>query len=104
MRRICGLSSQTRNRSLLKSMRNMARPRGHTGERYTAVNHIAGPVNEWLRTDGGGSGGSVAGLLAQDAPFQAMAGVEQHPHRGGLFGKHLHAADVPRVLVIAHNR
>src|SRR3954470_20458989 len=49
MRRMCGLSSQIRNRSLLKSMRYMVRPRGHTGPNgIPGVNHIAAPVNEWL--------------------------------------------------------
>src|SRR5882672_9778746 len=34
-------------------------------------------------------GALIAELLAQDALFQAVAGVEQHPHRDGLVGKHL---------------
>ncbi len=41
-------------------------------------------------------------LLAQDALFQAMAGIEQHAHRDGLVGKHLDAADVARFIVIGH--
>src|SRR4030088_2470821 len=98
MRRICGLSSQIRNRSLLKSMRNMAGPRGRTWrKRYPGVNHIAAPVNEWLQKQGakrvraiqisrpgarpGAVGASISELLAQNAFFQAVAGVEQHPHR-----------------------
>src|SRR5437867_8061071 len=48
MRRMCGLSSQIRNRSLLKSMRNMVRP--GQAKRYTGVNHIAALVKEWLRS------------------------------------------------------
>ncbi len=34
---------------------------------------------------------SVSELLAQDALFQAVAGVEQHPHRDGLVREHLDA-------------
>jgi hypothetical protein len=33
-------------------------------------------------------------LLAQDALLQAVAGVEQHPHRNGLVRDHFDAADV----------
>ncbi len=47
---------------------------------------------------------SVTELLAQDALFQAVAGIEQHPHRDGLVGKHLDAADVARLIVIGHRR
>src|SRR5665647_3962037 len=45
MRRICGLSSHTRNRSLLKSIRNIAGPRGRTADNgIPGVNHIAAPL------------------------------------------------------------
>ena len=43
---------------------------------------------------------SVAELLAQDALFQAVAGVEQHAHRDGLVGQHLDAADVAHLVVV----
>src|SRR4029453_6097880 len=48
MRRMCGLSSQIRNRSLLKSMRYMVRP--GQAKQYTGVNHIAALVKEWVRS------------------------------------------------------
>ena len=35
---------------------------------------------------------SVSELFAQDALFQAVAGVEQHPHRDGLVREHLDAS------------
>src|ERR1700682_1262892 len=47
---------------------------------------------------------SMAELLAQDVLFQAVAGIEQHPHRDGLVGKHLDAADVARLAVIGPRR
>src|SRR3954452_1122410 len=115
MRRMCGLSSQIRNRSLLKSMRYMVRPRGHTGPNgIPGVNHIAAPVNEWLpgqhdpekwtpvfRKDHAQSNRAresepdlISELLAQDALFQAVTGVEQHPHRDRLVREHLDPADV----------
>ena len=43
-------------------------------------------------------------MLAQDALFQAVAGVEQHPHRDGLVGEHLDAADVARLVVVGDRR
>src|SRR6266699_6149303 len=49
---------------------------------------------------GGAGGKSVSELLAQDALFQAVAGIEQHPHRDGLVGKHLDAADIAGLVVI----
>src|SRR5882672_8320556 len=101
MRRICGLSSQIRNRSLLKSMRYMVRP--GQAKRYTGVNHIAALVKEWLRNRPvglarisnraifrvsarleAGPGASGSELLAQDAFLEAVTGVEQHPHRDRL--------------------
>src|SRR5262249_24136485 len=105
MRRMCGLSSQTRKRSLLKSMRNMVRPlKAYRGQRgIPRVNHIAAPVKEWFRAAARrrrkGSF-SVAELLAQDAFFQAVAGVEQHAHRDRLVGEHLDTDDVARLVVI----
>jgi len=68
-------------------------------------------VNEWLRfllrrfpkTPRVGEYSAVASipeLLAQDALFQAMAGIEQHPHRDGLVGKNLDAADVARLVMV----
>src|SRR5215510_7649146 len=134
MRRMCGLSSQIRNRSLLKSMRYMVGP--DAAKQYTGVNHIAVLVKERLRgrrstalnriifqrgrpglepgpirrgssvwamsqiplaTTGAcvyGSrlkAGTTSGseLLAQDAFLEAVAGIEQHPHRDGLVGQHL---------------
>src|SRR5258708_22359246 len=104
MRRMCGLSSQTRNRSLLKSMRNMAGPWGSTAKAALPdVTHIAVRVNEGLR----GRRplfGSVPELLAQNAFFQAVTGVEQHPHRDGLVGGHLAPADIARLVVVGHRR
>src|SRR5260370_14079576 len=47
---------------------------------------------------------SMAELLAQDALFQAVTGIEQHPHRDRLVGKHLDATDVARLVVIGHRR
>ena len=72
------------------------------------------PVNEWLRRQGRGrakasnwgnvaagpKAASIAELLAQDALFKTVAGVEQHPHRDGFVGQHLDAADVARLIVI----
>src|SRR6202451_2899841 len=43
-------------------------------------------------------------LLAQYPLFQAVAGVEQHPHRDGLVGQDLDAADVARLVVIGDRR
>src|SRR5216683_5452059 len=43
---------------------------------------------------------SVAELLAQNALLQAVAGIEQHPHRDGLVGEHLDAADIARLVVV----
>ena len=51
-----------------------------------------------------GEGASIIELLAQDALFQAVAGVEQHPHRDGPVGKHLDPADVARLVVVGHRR
>src|SRR5260221_11452413 len=97
MRRMCGLSSQTRHRSLLKSMRNMAGPWGSTAKAALPdVNHIAVPVNEGLRRRRPPFG-SVPELLAQNAFFQAVTGVEQHPHRDGLVGEHLDPPDIARL-------
>src|SRR5260370_33075738 len=99
MRRMCGLASQTRDRSLLKSMRNMAGPWGSTGKAVLPdVNHIAVPVNEGLRR-GGPPFGAVPELLAQNAFFQAVTGVEQHPHRDGLVGEDRDPADNRRLVV-----
>jgi len=47
-----------------------------------------------------GGAKSVAELFAQDALFQAVAGIEQHPHRDGLVGEHLDAADIARLVVV----
>src|SRR6202012_6243463 len=46
----------------------------------------------------------IAELFAQNALFQAVAGVEQHPHRDGLVAEHLDAADVARFVVVGHRR
>ena len=43
-------------------------------------------------------------LLAQDALFQAVAGVEQHPHRDRLVREHLDTADVADLVVVGHGR
>src|ERR1700738_3611699 len=48
--------------------------------------------------------GLVPELLAQDTLFQAVAGVEQHPHRDGLVGQHLDPADVARLIVVGAPR
>ena len=47
---------------------------------------------------------SVPELLAEYPLFQAVAGIEQHPHCDGLVGKHLDAADVARLVVVGHGR
>src|SRR4029450_9945005 len=118
MRRMCGLSSQIRNRSLLKSMRYMVRP--GQAKRYTGVNHIAALVKEWLRNGRYGpradiqrrhffrvwirlkAGSSPSGpeLLAQDAFLEAVTGIEQHPHRDRLVGQHFDAADIAPVIMV----
>src|ERR1700754_3862660 len=43
-------------------------------------------------------------LLAQDSFFQAVAGVEQHPHRNGLVRDHLDAADIARLVMVGDRR
>src|ERR1700754_3194095 len=99
MRRMCGLSSQTRKRSLLKSMRNMT----PGPVRSTFVNHIAPGVNEGLPSDAR-AGGSVAELLAQNTLFQAVAWVEQHAHRDGPVGQDLDAPDPADLLMVGDRR
>ena len=46
------------------------------------------------------TGGSVAELFAQNAFIEAVAGIKQHPHRNGLVGYHLDAADVAGLIVV----
>src|SRR5216684_6242918 len=46
----------------------------------------------------------VPELLAQNAFFEAVAGVEQHPHRDRLVGQHLDPANVAHFVVIGHRR
>src|SRR5258708_36886911 len=104
MRRMCGLSSQTRNRSLLKSMRNMAGPWGSTGKAVLPdVNHIAVLVNEGLRRRRPPFG-SVPELLAKIAFFQAVTGVDQHPRRDGRVGGPLAPPYIGRAVLVVHRR
>src|SRR5262245_8261453 len=104
MRRMCGLSSQTRKRSLLKSMRNMARPL--RAYRESAVYPALTISRRGLTNGFGRSSRHVSGpeLLAQDALFQAVAGVEQHAHRDGLVGEHFDPDDVARLVMIGDRR
>src|SRR5262245_19851932 len=107
MRRICGLSSQTRKRSLLKSMRNMARPlRAHRDRAvYPALTISWRKLrNGFERLRRRGKGRLVAELLAQDALFQAVAGIEQHAHRDGLVREHLDAGNIARLVVVGDRR
>src|SRR5579863_6472984 len=104
---MCGLSSQTRNRSLLKSMRNMDQLSARTEQPgIPRVNHIPAPLTNGCHRFGSGAAGRAAGansmpeLLAQNPLFQAVAGIEQQPYRDGLVGKHLDAADVARLVVV----
>ena len=50
----------------------------------------------------GALGPSIVELLAQNALFQAVAGVEQHPHRDGLVREHLDPADMAMVATQAN--
>src|SRR5205814_5118997 len=122
MRRMCGWSSQIRNRSMLNSMRYMVRP--GQAKQYTGVNHIAALVKEWLRSRpiglaripvaslfSGQEPSFKAGLwpsgpelLAQDAFLEAVTGIEQHPHRDRLVGQHLDALDVAHVVMVGGGR
>src|SRR3984957_3345057 len=49
-------------------------------------------------------GASISELLAQDTLFQAVAGIEQHPHRDGPVRQHLDPADVARLVVVGYGR
>src|SRR5690348_12493684 len=109
MRRMCGLSSQIRNRSLLKSMRYMVRPwKGIPGQTvYPALTISRRRLTNGCETGVPGrqfGRKSVPELLAQNALFEAVAGVEQHPHRDRPVGQNLDAADVAHFVVISHRR
>src|ERR1700712_4547614 len=108
MRRMCGLSSQIRNRSLLKSMRYMVRSHAYTAAKTV---YLALTISRRRLTNGckpgfweGWRPYLVPELLAQDAFLGAGAGVEQHPHRDRLVGQHLDAADVADLVVVGHRR
>ena len=54
----------------------------------------------WVPRSPGRRRGSIPELFAQDALFQAVAGVEQHPHRNAPVRNHLDAADVAGLVVV----
>src|SRR3954471_12638636 len=92
MRRMCGLSSQIRNRSLLKSMRYMVGPDA-AEKQYTGVNHIAAPVKESLQD------GSIGGVRTPDGatffeqePVRSLSGG----HRSVVRPRTARAGSVPR--------
>src|SRR3978361_1385006 len=98
MRRMCGLSSQIRNRSLLKSMRYTVRCQPYTASKTV---YLELTISRRRLTNGckpgfweGWRPYLVPELLAQDAFLEAVAGVEQHPHRDRLCRRHTRAPGV----------
>src|SRR6267142_1267587 len=76
-----------------QASRRMAAKRGLAAilrdARKGALLRMRSGIYSQPRSPGRRCGELIPELLAQDALFQAVAGVEQHPHRDGLVGKHL---------------